>query len=65
MKRLRGTSLGVVGAYSGPSGAPPVTPVAPNRCPCAVLLSTGREVLHLVREGPTARFRHDGGTYWK
>ena len=42
VKRLWGTPLGVVGAYSGPSGAPPVTPVAPNRCPCAVLLSTGR-----------------------
>ena len=50
MKRLWGTLLGVVGAYSGPSGAPPVTPVAPNRCPCAVLLSTGRGVLHLARE---------------
>ena len=22
-------------------------------------------VVHLVREGPTARFLHDGGTYWK
>ena len=33
VKRLWGTPLGVVGAYSGPSGAPPVTPVAPNRCP--------------------------------
>ena len=64
MKRLWGTPLGVVGAYSGPSGAPPVTPVAPNRCPCAVLLSTGHGVLHLAREGPTARFRPDGGTYW-
>ena len=63
VKRLWGTPLGVVGAYSGPSGAPPVTPVAPNRCPCAVLLSTGHGVLHLAREGPTARFRHDGGTY--
>ena len=65
VKRLWVTPLGVVGAYSGPSGASPVTPVAPNRCPCAVLLSTGRGVLHLAREGPTARFRHDGGTYWK
>ena len=43
VKRLWGTPPGVVGAYSGPSGAPPVTPVAPNHCPCAVLLSTGRE----------------------
>ena len=57
VKRLWGTPLGVVGAYSGPSGAPPVTPVASNRCPCAVLLSTGRGVLHLAREGLTARFR--------
>ena len=65
VKRLWGTPLGVVGAYSGPSGAPPVTPVAPNRCPCAVLLSTGRGVLHLAREGLTAQFRYDGGTYWK
>ena len=32
VKQLWGTPLGVVGAYSGPSGAPPVTPVAPNRC---------------------------------
>ena len=64
VKRLWGTPLGVVGAYSGPSGAPPVTPVSPNCCPCAVLLSTGRGVLHLAREVPTARFRHDGGTYW-
>ena len=22
-------------------------------------------VVHLAREGPTARFLHDGGTYWK
>ena len=65
MKRLRGTPLGVVVAYSGPSGAPPVAPVAPNRCLCVVLLSTGRGVLHMAREGPTARFSHDGGTYWK
>ena len=49
VKRLWGTPLGVIGAYSGPSGAPPVTQVAPNRCPCAVLLSTGRGVLHLAR----------------
>ena len=49
VKRLWGTPLGVAGAYSGPSGAPPVTPVAPNRCPCAVLLSTGRGVLQPER----------------
>ena len=65
VKRLRGTPPGVVGACSGTSGAPPVAPVAPDRCPCAVLLSTGCGVLHLAREGPTARFRYDGGTYWK
>ena len=51
VKRLWGTPLGVVVAYSGPSGAPPVTPVASNRCPCAVLLSTGRGVLHLCQFG--------------
>ena len=63
MKQLRGTPLGVLGACSGSSaGAPPMAPVAPNRCPCAGLLSTGRGVLHLAREGPTARFCHDGGT---
>ena len=65
VKRLRGTPAGVVGACSRPSGAPLVAPVAPDRCPCAVLLSTGRGVLHLAREGPTALFRRDGGTYWK
>ena len=65
MKRLRGTPPGVVEACSGPSGAPPVAPVAPDRCPCTVPLSTGHGVLHLARKGPTARFRHDGGTYWK
>ena len=65
MKRLRGTPPGVVGACSGSSGAPPVAPVALDRCPCAMLLSTGRGVLHLAREGPTDRFRHDGVTYWK
>ena len=42
MKRLRGTPLGVVGACSRRSGTPLVAPVAPDRCPCAVLLSTGR-----------------------
>ena len=65
VQRLRGTPPGVDGACSGPSGAPPIAPVAADHCPCAVLLSTGRGVLHLVREGPTARFRRGGGTYWK
>ena len=65
VKRLRGAPPGVVGACSGPSGAVPVAPVASDRCLCMVLLSTGRGVLYLAREDPTARFRHDGGTYWK
>ena len=33
VKRLGGTPLGMVKAYSGPSGVPPVAPVAPGRCP--------------------------------
>ena len=49
VKQLRGTPLVVVGACSGPSGAPLVAPVASDRSPCAVLLSTGRGVLHLAR----------------
>ena len=42
VKRLRVTSPGVVEACSRPSGAPLVAPVALDRCPCAVLFSTGR-----------------------
>ena len=34
MTRLRGTPPGVVGACSGPSGAPPVAPVAPWLSSC-------------------------------
>ena len=34
VKRLRGTPPGVVGACSGPSGAPPVAPVAPWLSSC-------------------------------
>ena len=34
VKRLRGTSPGVVGACSGPSGAPPVASVAPWLSSC-------------------------------
>ena len=34
VKRLRGTPAGVVGACSGPSGAPPVAPVAPWLSSC-------------------------------
>ena len=48
----------MVGACSGPSGAPPVAPVAPDRCPRTVPPSTGRVVVHLVREGHATRFLH-------
>ena len=48
VKRLGGTPLGVVGAGSGSSGAPPVAPVAPDRCPRTVPLNTGRGVVHLA-----------------
>ena len=34
VKRLRGTPPGVVGACSGPSGAPPVAPVSPWLSSC-------------------------------
>ena len=57
--------MGMVGACSGPSAAPPAALVAPDRCPCTVPLNTGRGVIHLAREGPTTRFLYDGGTYWK
>ena len=63
VKRLWSTPLGVVGAYSGPSGAPPVTPVAPNRCPCAVLLSTGRGVLHRT-PGPRGSYCSISSRRW-
>ena len=36
MTLLRGTPPGVVGACSGPSGAPPVAPVAPWLSSCGV-----------------------------
>ena len=39
---LGGTPLGVVRAFSGPSGAPPVAAVPPNRCPRTVPSITGR-----------------------
>ena len=45
VQRLGGTSLGMVGACSGPSGAPPVAPVAPDRCPRTVPPSTERGVV--------------------
>ena len=59
--RLRGTPPGVVGACSGHPVRLLSRRLLPG-CPRAVLLSTGRGVLYLAREGPTARFRHDGGT---
>ena len=42
MKGLRGVPLGVVMACSGPSSAPPVATVPPNRCPRTVPCNTGR-----------------------
>ena len=65
VQRLGGTPQGIVGACSELSGAPPVAPVASDRCPRTVPPNTGRGVIHLAREGPTARFLHEGGTYWK
>ena len=48
MKRLGDMPLGVVGACSGPSGAPSVAPVVPDRCLRPVLPNTGRGVVHLA-----------------
>ena len=48
VKRLGGTPLGMVGACSGPSGAPPVAPVDPDRCPRTIPPNTGRGVVHLA-----------------
>ena len=62
VKRLRGTPPGVVGAYSGPSGAPPVAPVAPWLSSCGASQYRTQGLIPGPR-GPTARFRHDGGTY--
>ena len=45
MQRLGGKPLGTVGACSRPSGASPVAPVAPDRCPRAVPPSTGHGVV--------------------
>ena len=41
VKRLRGTPPGVVGACSGPSGAPPVAPVAPWLSSCFSVQDAG------------------------
>ena len=62
VEELGGTLLGVVKACSGPSGSPPVAPVPSNRCPRTVPSNTDAVVVHLAREGLTARFLHDGGT---
>ena len=45
VQRLGGTPLSMVGACSGLSDAPPVAPVAPDRCPRTVPPSTGRGVV--------------------
>ena len=45
LQRLGGTSLGMVGACSGQSGAPPVAPVALDRCPRMVSPCTERGVV--------------------
>ena len=42
MEGLGGTTLGVVRACSGPSGAPPVATGPPNRCSRTVPSNTGR-----------------------
>ena len=42
VKGLRGGPLGVVMACSGPSGAPLVATVPPNRCPRSEPSNTGR-----------------------
>ena len=42
MKGLGGVPLGVFMACSGPSRAPPVATVPPNRCPRTVPSNTGR-----------------------
>ena len=60
VKRLGSTSLVMIEACYGPSGAPPVAPVAPGCGPRTVPPNTGRGVVPLAQEGPTARFRHNG-----
>ena len=42
VKGLGGVPLGIIMACSGPSGAPPVAKVPPNRCLCTVPSNTGR-----------------------
>ena len=41
VEELGGAPLGVVKACSGPSGAPPVANIPPNRCPRTVPSNTG------------------------
>ena len=45
VQRLGGTPVSMVGACSGPSGAPPMVPVAPDCCPRTVPPSTRRGVV--------------------
>ena len=45
VKRLRGTPPGVVGACSGPSGAPPVAPVAPSLFSCGASQYRTRDLI--------------------
>ena len=45
VQRLGGMPLCLVGACSGPSGAPPVAPIAPDRCPRTVPPSRGRGIV--------------------
>ena len=65
MEGLGGTPLGVVRACSGPSGAPLAATVPPHRRPRTVPPIRDAVVVHLAREGLTARLHYDGGTYWK
>ena len=62
---LGGTPLSVVGACSGY----PVHLLSRQLLPLVVLVLyrpiRDAVVGHLAREGTTARFLHNGGTYWK
>ena len=56
VKRLWGTPLGVVGACSRPSDAPPVAPVAPDRCPCTVLYGASQYGTRGPTPGPRGSY---------
>ena len=64
VEELGGTPLGIVGACSRPSDAPPVATVPPDRCPRTVPSNAGRGSRTPGREG-LDRFLRDGGIYWK